>query len=88
MDLIHKQNPVRMLLHFVNDFFQPFLKLSAVLRPCHNRGHIQGNHMTVFQDLRHIIVHDPLSKPSAMAVLPTPGSPMSTGLFLLRRDKI
>ena len=28
------------------------------------------------------------ASPSAMAVLPTPGSPMSTGLFLLRRDKI
>ena len=26
--------------------------------------------------------------PSATAVLPTPGSPMSTGLFLLRRDSI
>ena len=26
------------------------------------------------------------AKPSAMAVLPTPGSPISTGLFLVRRD--
>ena len=26
------------------------------------------------------------AKPSTMAVLPTPGSPMSTGLFLVRRD--
>src|SRR5690606_18340827 len=26
------------------------------------------------------------ASPSAMAVLPTPGSPMSTGLFLVRRD--
>ena len=25
------------------------------------------------------------ARPSAMAVLPTPGSPMSTGLFLVRR---
>ena len=28
------------------------------------------------------------ARPSAMAVLPTPGSPMSTGLFLLRRERI
>ena len=28
------------------------------------------------------------ARPSEMAVLPTPGSPMSTGLFLLRRDRI
>ena len=28
------------------------------------------------------------AKPSMIAVLPTPGSPISTGLFLLRRDKI
>ncbi|SSP38479.1 Uncharacterised protein [Acinetobacter baumannii] len=27
------------------------------------------------------------AKPSTIAVLPTPGSPMSTGLFLVRRDK-
>ena len=27
-----------------------------------------------------------LASPSTMAVLPTPGSPMSTGLFLVRRD--
>jgi hypothetical protein len=28
------------------------------------------------------------AKPSAMAVLPTPGSPIKIGLFLVRRDKI
>ena len=28
------------------------------------------------------------AKPSTMAVLPTPGSPISTGLFLVRRDNI
>ena len=28
------------------------------------------------------------ARPSAMAVLPTPGSPMSTGLFLVRRERI
>ena len=28
------------------------------------------------------------AKPSAIAVLPTPGSPISTGLFFLRRDSI
>ena len=28
------------------------------------------------------------ARPSAIAVLPTPGSPISTGLFLVRRDKI
>jgi hypothetical protein len=26
------------------------------------------------------------ARPSTIAVLPTPGSPMSTGLFLVRRD--
>ena len=28
------------------------------------------------------------AKPSAIAVLPTPGSPISTGLFLVRRLRI
>ena len=27
------------------------------------------------------------AKPSTMAVLPTPGSPINTGLFFVRRDK-
>ncbi len=27
------------------------------------------------------------ARPSTMAVLPTPGSPISTGLFLVRRDR-
>ena len=27
------------------------------------------------------------AKPSTIAVLPTPGSPINTGLFLVRRDK-
>jgi len=28
------------------------------------------------------------ARPSAIAVLPTPGSPMSAGLFFVRRDRI
>ncbi len=28
------------------------------------------------------------ARPSAMAVLPTPGSPMRTGLFFVRRERI
>ena len=28
-----------------------------------------------------------LANPSTMAVLPTPGSPISTGLFFVRRDR-
>ena len=28
------------------------------------------------------------ARPSTMAVLPTPGSPMRMGLFLVRRDRI
>ena len=28
------------------------------------------------------------ARPSTIAVLPTPGSPISTGLFLVRRDRI
>ncbi|MEZ5319312.1 MAG: hypothetical protein R2752_18060 [Vicinamibacterales bacterium] len=39
----------------------------------------------VAQTLRDVPAHDPVAPGPTMAVLPTPGSPMSTGLFFVRR---
>jgi hypothetical protein len=41
-----------------------------------------------FQPFGHVAAHDALREPSTMAVLPTPGSPISTGLFFVRRKTL
>ena len=63
MQFIDEKDPVFMFLHFINDFFQPFLKFASVLGTGDDGGHIERNHMAVLQDLRHIMRNDPLCKP-------------------------
>jgi hypothetical protein len=61
------------------------LELAAVLGPGDQGAHVQGDHLPVLEPFGHVPGHDALGQPSTMAVLPTPGSPISTGLFLVRR---
>jgi len=53
-----------------------------------NEREIQPKQRAVGQEAGHFAVGDALGKPSTIAVLPTPGSPISTGLFLVRRQRI
>ena len=66
---------------------QPLLELAAVLGAGHHRR--RGRATTSRLCLR-LSGTSPSAmrraRPSTMAVLPTPGSPISTGLFLVRRD--
>ena len=67
--------------------FQALLKLAAEFCAGNQRAHIQREDGAVFQAVRHVAANNALRKPSAMAVLPTPGSPISTGLFFdLRKE--
>ncbi len=43
--------------------------------------HIQRQYPAAFQPFRHFAVDKRCARPSTMAVLPTPGSPISTGYF-------
>ena len=71
----------------LQDRLQPLLELAPVLGPGDHRPTGRGDRPacpcrpsgTSPSTIR-------LARPSTMAVLPTPGSPMSTGLFLVRRD--
>ncbi len=47
----------------------------------HHRVDVELDQPLVAQRLGHFARDDPLCKSSTMAVLPTPGSPISTGLF-------
>ena len=66
---------------------QPLLELAAVLRARDERAHVERDDPLVAsapRARRRATIR--CASPSTMAVLPTPGSPISTGLFLVRRD--
>jgi hypothetical protein len=65
---------------------QALLELAAVLRAREQLAHIERHDPLVAHAVGAVALHDALSaSPSAIAVLPTPGSPISTGLFFVRR---
>jgi len=63
---------------------EPLLELAAVLGAGDERAHVEGHDALVLQPLGDVAAHDALGQPSTIAVLPTPGGPISTGLFLVR----
>ena len=60
------------LLH---DGFQPLLEIAAVARAGEQRAHVEREHGGVGEHLRHVAATILRARPSAIAVLPTPGSP-------------
>ena len=71
---------------FLEDRLQPLLELAAILRAGDERAHVERDDLLVLEPLGHVRRTMRCASPSTMAVLPTPGSPMSTGLFFVRRD--
>ena len=75
------------LADLVHHGLQPLFELAAVLGAGHHRRQIERDDALVLEALRHLAPTTMrCARPSAIAVLPTPGSPISTGLFFLRRD--
>ena len=74
------------VLDLLENGLQPLLELAAVLRPGDHGAEVEADDPLVAQRLRHIAIDDALGESSTTAVFPTPGSPMRTGLFLVRRD--
>lgn len=56
--------------------------------PATKLADVQHEDPLVAQLGRHITLGDAPRQASTIAVLPTPGSPISAGLFLVRRDRI
>ena len=54
--------------------------------PGEQAGGVEREDLRALQRLLHIVRKQPLARPSAIAVLPTPASPTNTGLFLRRRQ--
>jgi hypothetical protein len=74
------------VLDLGEDGLQPLLELAAVLRAREQRADVERPDALALQPFGDVAGDDPLREPSAIAVLPTPGSPISTGLFFVRRE--
>jgi hypothetical protein len=70
----------------LEDALEPLLELAAVLRAGHHRAEVERDQLLVAQRLGHVAGHDPLGQALDDRGLADAGSPISTGLFLVRRD--
>ena len=84
---INKNDPASRFDDFLENRLEPFFKFAAILGPGNEGTHVKRNDSLVLQPFRYVAAMMRWARPSAMAVLPTPGSPMRTGLFFVRRDR-
>jgi len=76
----------------INSFMMVFRRSSNCPRyfvPANDERQVKRKNAFVSEERRHVTVGNALRRAlPTMAVLPTPGSPISTGLFLVRRQRI
>ena len=77
----------RRVLDLGEDGLEPLLELAAVLRPGEQRADVERPHALALEPLGTSPATMRCASPSTIAVFPTPGSPMSTGLFFVRRER-
>ena len=68
--------------------FDSLLELTAVFGSSDHEGEVQSDHFLSRRISGTLPLAISWASPSAIAVLPTPASPMRTGLFLVRRHRI
>ena len=84
VDLINEENHIARLLDIFHQALDPAFELAPELGTCH-----QGSEISLSSRLGGTLPSTSRwAMPSAMAVLPTPGSPIRQGLFLVRRLRI
>lgn len=88
MDFVDKEDDRVVLFNRVEDTFDPFFKFTTVLGTGDDTGQIEEKMRLSSRLSGTLPVMMRWARPSAMAVLPTPGAPMRTGLFLVRRLRI
>ena len=87
VDLVDEQDDVAAGTDLLEDLLQALFEVTAVRRAGHQRTQVKGVELLVLDRLGNLALDDGFcARPSTTAVLPTPGSPISTGLFLVRRD--
>jgi hypothetical protein len=81
MKLIDKEDDVAAcFLHFLERRLEALLKLLDTWPRDHGRQ-VELHHSFAFERLGHVLRTMRCASPSTIAVLPTPGSPINTGLF-------
>ena len=80
-----KKSAHLVLGHFPEHLLHALLELAAVFGAGHHGVDVEFDQALVAQRLGTSPATIRCASPSTMAVLPTPGSPISTGLFFLRR---
>ena len=85
VELVDKQDDIVGAPDFLHHRLEPLLELAAVFRARYDARQVEREHAALQQQVGHVAFDDGLGQPSTMAVLPTPASPMSTGLFFVRR---
>ena len=90
VQLVDEENDVaRAALDFVENALDAAFEFAAILRAGNERSEREREHALVCAATRERCRRRCVGpSPSTIAVLPTPGSPTSTGLFLLRRARI
>jgi hypothetical protein len=88
VQFVDEQDRVLGAADFVHHRLDPFLELAAVLRAGDHHRQVEHDDPLVGSSSGTLPSTTRWAKPSTMAVLPTPASPSSTGLFLVRRQRI
>ena len=86
VQLVDEQDDVAARADLLQHLLEALFEVAAVAGAGDERAEVERVELLALQRLGHVVGDDLLARPSTMAVLPTPGSPMSTGLFLVRRD--
>jgi hypothetical protein len=86
VDLVDEQDRVGVILQLLHHGLQPFLEVAAIAGAGQQRAHVEREDRGLGQNSGVSPLTILRARPSAMAVLPTPGSPTSSGLFLRRRQ--
>ena len=76
------------LLNLLEYGLQALLELAAILGARHHRAEVEREDLLLLSPSGTSPRMMRQARPSTIAVLPTPGSPIRTGLFLMRRERI
>src|SRR4051794_7028639 len=89
VDLVDEDDRAAFILgELFQNGFQPFLEFAAILAPARSDARSSTSSRLFFSVSGTSPLTMRCARPSTIAVLPTPGSPISTGLFLVRRCRI
>jgi hypothetical protein len=86
VELVDKEDDLSVSLgHFLQNCFKTILEFSAEFRPGYQSAQIKRHEPLSFSPSGTSPMMIRSASASTMAVFPTPGTPISIGLFLVRR---